>query len=100
MTEIPRFWRVILEALVVGMISNSVAVVTMNAVESSNVGLAQPLSWGIELALWELITTSTQDESAGLHRQVRAMGQPLLALLPPLLYWQVAVLMCLSFGNE
>ncbi len=41
MTEIPRLWWVILEALVIGVNSDSVAAVSMNAVESSNVGLVQ-----------------------------------------------------------
>jgi hypothetical protein len=39
----PRFWWVILEALVIGVMSDSVVVVSMNAVDSSNVGLAQPV---------------------------------------------------------
>jgi hypothetical protein len=51
MTEIPRLWWVILEALVIGVMSDSAVAVPMNAVNSIDVGLVQPVSWGIELAL-------------------------------------------------
>jgi hypothetical protein len=94
----PRFWWVILEALVIGVMSDSVAVVLMNAVDSSNVGLAQLVLWGIELA--KLMTMSIPGKSAGAHHQLHGVGQFLLALLPPFMSWQVAVLTCPSFRKE
>ncbi len=82
-----------MEALVVGVMSDSVVAVPMNAVDSIDVGLAQPVLWGIELA--QLIATSIPDKSIGVHRQLHGVDQFSLALLPPMMSWT-----CPSFGKE
>jgi hypothetical protein len=81
--EMPRFWWVILEALVIGVMSDSAVAVPMNAVNSIDVGLVQPVLWGVELA--QLTATSIPDKSAGAHRQLHGVGQFSLALLPPMM---------------
>ena len=86
---------VVLRAGALGVSSVTEAAVSMNAVDSKSVGLAQPESYLIEFANIVSLTTSVLIDSAGAPRQVGGVGrppvgQPALKVLPPIVLFRVA----------
>ena len=94
-TVICTLLSVVLRAGALGVSSVTEAAVSMNAVESKSVGLAQPEWYLIEFANIVLLTTSVLVDSAGAPCQVGgvgrpAVGQPALKVLPPIVLVRVA----------
>ena len=88
-TVICTLLSVVLRAGALGVSSVTEAAVSMNAVDSKSVGLAQPESYLIEFANIVPLTTSELIDSAGAPCQVGgvgrpAVGQPALKVLPPI----------------
>ena len=86
---------VVLRAGALGVSSVMEAAVSMNAVDSKSVGLAQPEWYLIEFANIVSLTTSVLIDSAGAPCQVGgverpAVGQPALKVLPPIVLARVA----------
>ena len=87
---------VVLRAGALGVSSVMEAAVSMNAVDSKSVGLAQPEWYLIEFANIVSLTTSVLIvDSAGVPCQVGgvgrpAVGQPALKVLPPIVLVRVA----------
>ena len=94
-TVICTLLSVALRAGTLGVSSVTEAAVSMNAVESKSVGLAQPEWYLIEFANIVLLTTSVSIDSTGAPCQVGGVGRPAvgelaLRVLPPTVLAQVA----------
>ena len=88
-TVICTLLSAVLRAGALGVSSVTEAAVSMNAVESKSVGLAQPEWYLIEFANIVLLTTSVLVDSTGASCQVGGVGrptvgQPALKVLPPI----------------